>query len=183
MKIGSGPSVSAAELYKKKVVAILRRQMAMSSSFTVLFSSKGFSKGTGHSARTLPGQNPQRKVGERVTASRASEVRWNSETDQLPRSFAESIQIYIDKTATSWKFNVLLAYAVHFVQSRDTERRKRCLFDHGYTLLRRLPVGIAELGVTDGDTEVDESVSLPGLAWSNLVPLDEFIPKKSVTDE
>lgn len=91
-------------------------------------------------------------------ASRSSEVWWKSKTKHLPRSFAELIRIYSEKMATSLKSNAIVAYPVLVVRLDSTERRRRHLVDHRYTLLGSLP-GIAELRVEDGYFEVDESVS------------------------
>lgn len=45
------------------------------------------------------------------------------------------------------------------------------------TLIGFLPIGIAELMKEDGDLEIDESVSLPGVTELDVVPLKECIPQ------
>lgn len=52
----------------------------------------------------------KKKVQKKMTGSRGSDVRSYSETNQLLRSFAELIDVYSGRTATSWKCNELVAY-------------------------------------------------------------------------
>lgn len=51
------------------------------------------------------------------------------------------------------------------------------LADYGCSLLRFLPGGTAKQGVENGDLEVDESVSLPWLTSSDLVPAEKLVPQ------
>lgn len=63
-------SAFGAALYKKKVVAVLRRQIAISSSQDVVFSSQEAPKGTWHRAGTLHRHKTKRKVREKLMALR-----------------------------------------------------------------------------------------------------------------
>lgn len=76
-KIRSGSPVSGAVLYKKEVLAVLLRQIATSSPPDVPFSSQDVREETKHLFGTLHGQNTQRKVWEKVIASRSSEEGWS----------------------------------------------------------------------------------------------------------
>lgn len=60
-------------------------------------------------------------------------------------------------------------------------RRKKDLVDQSYTLLGFLPVETVELGVENGDLEVDESIPFYKLPSSDLMPLEKFIPRPSWT--
>lgn len=110
---GSGSSVCGAMLGKMKVVTVLRRQVAMSLSQDMFFSSQNAPEGTDHPVATLHGQKAQTKVRGRAIPSRISEVWVNSKTNKLPRSFTGLIQIQSVKTATSLSFNALVGYLVH----------------------------------------------------------------------
>lgn len=73
---------------------------------------------------TLLGHNTQRRMRDRVMASIGSKMRWNSETNQLPRPFTELIQIDSKTTATSLKFNALVAPSSQCDETELYEKRK-----------------------------------------------------------
>lgn len=68
MKRERGPLVSGGDLYKQNVVAVSRRQMAVSSWQDVFYSSQDVLTETNHSGSTLHGQKTQEKMRERVMA-------------------------------------------------------------------------------------------------------------------
>lgn len=70
------------------------------------------------------------------------------------------IQIYFDKTATSFRTNALTNYLVHVVRLTFSERTRRHLSDHGYSLVEIWTVQIAEPKVENGDLGVERSLSL-----------------------
>lgn len=94
--------------------------------------------------------------------------------NQLPRLFAELIQIYSDKKAASLNLNALFSYPAHVRRLNSLERRSRCLVDHGYTFLGLLLFGIAKLGLKVADPELHESVALLELTSSGILPLEEI---------
>lgn len=153
------------------VAAVLRSQMALGSSQNVLSSSLDVPEGTGYFVGTLQGQNAQGKMQRMMIASKSSDLWWNKEINQLPTSFAGLTQIYSEKTATPLKFIALILYSFLVGCPNLSKRRTRYLIDHGYTFLWFLLVGLAKLGVEDGNRDVDESVSLWGLTSSNVVPV------------
>lgn len=112
-------------------MTVLQRQMAMSSLKSVFFSSQDVLVETRNSAGTLRVQKTSRKVRERAVTSSSSDLWWNSETNQLPRSLAGPIQMYFDKTATSLKIIVPFNHPAHAVWSNIEERKRRSLADHG----------------------------------------------------
>lgn len=89
-----------------------------------------------------------------MTASRSSEVCWNSETILLLRLFAELKNRYFDKPATELKFIALVAYPAHVVRLKLTNSTKSKLTDQSFSSSELLLVGIAELGAQHGDPEV-----------------------------
>lgn len=97
----------------------------------------------------------------------------------MPGSFAESVQIYSERTASSLKFILLIFHLAHVGWPNATERKFGYLFDIEFTLWGLLLVGIAELRVKDGDLGVDESVFMHGLTSSDVVLLNYFIQQKS----
>lgn len=60
-----------------------------------------------------------------------SDVLWNHDDSDLPRSFLGLIQIYSGQTATSLKCNELVACLVHVMWLNFTAKRRRCLIEHG----------------------------------------------------
>lgn len=158
-------------LYRKDAGAVARRQMAMSSSENVILNLPDVSERTGHPLGTLNGPETQRKLRERSMTSKNSEAWWNNETSQLPKTFAELIQIHSVKTAAALKFKSLVAYIVHVMWLNATERRRRGVIDRRYTLLEILSAGTAELEVEDGDLEVDKIVSSQWSAMSDVTSL------------
>lgn len=113
-------------------MADVRRWIATGSSQNVLFSSRRVPEDTGHSVGTLHGQKTEESVREGLMALRSSGASWNSEINQLPRSFTGLLQIYCDETATSLKLYTLVAYPDHVVRMSTTERRTRNLGDQKY---------------------------------------------------
>lgn len=97
---------------------------------------------------------------ERVTALRSSERLWNSKNNQLPRSTADLIKKYSDRTATSLKFYAFVAYQAYVVWLDFTENETTYKTDNEYTFLRALQVGVDRQGVKDGKPGENESVSL-----------------------
>lgn len=81
--------------------------------------------------------------------------------------------------ATALESNALFANSAHLLSLIATERKKSYLIDHGCTLLGILPVAIAELGVDDGDLEVNENTSLYKLTSSDVVALKESLAQTS----
>lgn len=109
-------------------------------------------------------------------ASRGCAVGWKSESSQLPRLFAELVQIYSERTAMSLEYDAPVAYSAHLVCLKVTE--KSYLADRGYTLLGFLPVGIAQPEVEDGGLDVSERVFLHGTTSSDKVFSENFISRK-----
>lgn len=62
---------------------------------------------------------------------------------------------------------------------RSTNKRRRYLVDHEYTLLGFLSAGNAELEVKDESLEEGKTVFLFGLTSSDVGHLDRSIPKES----
>lgn len=58
-----------------------------------------------------------------VMATSSSDLGWDVESRQLPRSFARSMQFYSDKTKTSLKFYALFAYPAYVGKLNVIERR------------------------------------------------------------
>lgn len=54
---------------------------------------------------------------------------------------------------------------------------RKCRTDQGYTLLRFLRAGIADLNVKDGELEVEESGFLYGHTSSNVALLHDSVPQ------
>lgn len=117
----------------------------------------------------------RKKSRGRVMASARREVWWNGESEDLQRSFAGLIQVYLAKTATSFKFIALVAYPVYVIWLNCTERRRRYMITHGHTLLGFLPIGAVELRERDDDQDVDKGMPMHGFASSKVVPLEDPI--------
>lgn len=81
MKSGSSLSVSGAALYRKNVLADLKRQMGMRPLQDRLFSSEDVPKETWHSFGMLHGRKTQSKVRERVMPLKSSDLWWGSKTN------------------------------------------------------------------------------------------------------
>lgn len=73
------------------------------------------------------------------------------------------IQIYSDMMATDLRSRSVVFFPVHVVRLSFTERRRKCVAGHGFTFFGTLPSETAELGVEDGDREVDAAVAFYGL--------------------
>lgn len=58
----------------------------------------------------------------------------SSDSGDLPRSFADLVQIYLDRTVTSLKFNALDAYAADTVWLAFTMRKRRNVNGYLHTL-------------------------------------------------
>lgn len=121
----SGSLVFGAVLYKMDASAVSKRRMAMSSLQNVLFDSQDALEETRSSDDRLHGQITQGKVRERVLESKSSEMYWNRENHQLPRSPTELRQIYFGKTKTSLKSSAFVAYQIVVVWLSLTLRKKR----------------------------------------------------------
>lgn len=96
----------------------------------VAFSPQDAPEKTWHFVHTLGDRSTRSKMQERVVASRSSDVWWNSETSQLPGSFASLIQIYSDKTAISLQQKGLSPNTALVVWLNATKRKKKLLADH-----------------------------------------------------
>lgn len=115
VKIGSGSSVSGDILYKKGLLAVLRKQMTMGLAQDVFFSTQTATIQVGHPAAAPRWQDTMRRVQERVVGSARRELWWNTKSGDLPGSFAGWVRTYLDETATTLKFLALVAYPVHVV--------------------------------------------------------------------
>lgn len=155
-KIGCPSSVSGAVLKKKNVVAILRGRLATSSSEDVFFGLQVVPEESKQSASLRHGQKIQRKVRETVMAPTSSDVWWNNEYGQLPRSVSELIQSSSGKTWSSLRSMTLVTDSGHLVWLENTERKKRYLLDDTFALFGFLPVEIAGKAVEDESLKVDE---------------------------
>lgn len=91
------------------------------------------------------------------------------------------MQICSAMTAMSLKRSVLVVYSAHALSLTFTESR-RYPVDHGCTCLEFLPVLNVELGAEHEDLEVDERISLCGLLFLNVGPLEKVIPQNSWRD-
>lgn len=129
----------------------------------MFFNSQNIPGGAGHSADTLRGQRTQRKVQERVEASRSSDVWESSEASSLPISFVGLTKIFSERTAEAIKHNAFVDYSDHLVWLGVTRGKGRYPVDRKYTFFEFLPANVDELVVEDGDLEVYVAVSLTGL--------------------
>lgn len=86
-------SVSGSVLRKNDVLAVSQNQMAISLSGNLLSSSQNFLKRTWHSVGTVYETDTESGVRERGIALTRSDVRINSEANQLSSLLAEVIQI------------------------------------------------------------------------------------------
>lgn len=111
----SSSSVLEAVLYEKTVLAGLWRQMTMGLSQTVCSSSKNVSERPEYSVAAFHGQDTEKTVRERVMGSARGDVRWSGDCGDLPRSFADVIQVQSDKTVMSLKINALVTNTVYAV--------------------------------------------------------------------
>lgn len=133
--------------------------MAMSLLQDVFSSLQEVSEEKAHSVGTLHEKCTVRMIEERLIASRSSEVWWNSESSQLPRSFAGLIRVYFSNAAKFLKFNADIGYPAHVMRLHFMERMIGYVPSQGYTVLGFLPVDTAERVVEDGDFEIDGRTS------------------------
>lgn len=163
--------MSEAVFHNKDVLAVLQRQMTMTLSQDVFFKSRDVPKLIRHSAAALHGRGMKEEVQERVLRLARRGVCCNSENGDLTRSIAHLIQIYLNKTATSLKFNGPAAYPAQVLWLNITKRRERYRTDHGHLLLGFLTVEDAEFSEENGEQDVDRSVCMHKFASSEVVPL------------
>lgn len=127
VKKGRVPSASGALMYVKTFLAVIRRQMATSSSPDVFFMSQDVMEGILHSVQLLHGQDAQKKMRERVMAPKERDVCFIRKSNQLSKLFAQFIQIYLQKMATLLKFNPFVFYQADKTLLNFAERRSKIL--------------------------------------------------------
>lgn len=171
VRVRSGFSLSEAVPYKKDVLTVSRRQMTIGVSQDVFFNLQGVRQHFLHLVAALHGRDTDRSLLKKVVRSARREVRWNSERKNLPRSFADLMQMYLDKSTTSLRIDVLVAYHVHAVRLNFTRRRRRNMNGHGHSLLGFLPAVAVKLREGDGEEDVDESMSVLEAARLEVVAL------------
>lgn len=81
--------------------------------------------------------------------SRKTDALWNVDDSGISKSILGLIQVYSDKTATSLKYRALVAYPIYVVWLNLNVKQRRCLADHGYTLLGFLSVGKGEMEIQE----------------------------------
>lgn len=156
VRTGRGSSASGAILYRKDVLAILRKQIMMGLSQSVIFTSQDVPRHVGHLVTALRGQRAEKEPEKRMELARRN-VWWNSDSEDSPRSFDCLRQIYWDQTATSLKFHALVFYPVRVGLFSFMNRKKKDMTDCMLTLSGLLPVRAAELREENGEQDVDES--------------------------
>lgn len=101
--------------------------------------------GVQHPVLTKYGKNLEQKVRERAVGSKKSDVLWNVDDSEVPKSFPEVIQIFSEKKVACVDLNALVADSVHVVWLNLNAKQERCLIDDGQTLLGFLQVGSGEM--------------------------------------
>lgn len=71
----------------------------------------------------------------RVMGSRGSGYVWIENTDRTAKSFHGSVQLFLDRTATTLKRTVLVAYTVQAISLNVTAGIKQWLVDNLHTLV------------------------------------------------
>lgn len=127
VKAGSGVLVPEARIYKSKVLELRKRQMRTSSFRDVLFGSQDVPGETGNYAATDHGQGTQRSVSERVQEPKQSEMCCNIEPNSLQSLFAGSMQVYMEKTATTSKLSELGTHSLNAVRLTFRTEEERYL--------------------------------------------------------
>lgn len=77
----------------------------------------------------------------------------------MPRLFAGLTQICSHRSGTSLGLDASVACPANVVRLNFTERKRSYIVNHEGTLLEFLPVGIAKLGVKDGEREKTRAFS------------------------
>lgn len=145
----------------------------------VFSSSQSVPNHVGNPVAALHRRETEREVRKRVMGSAREDVLWSTESWNLPKSFANLIQIYSNKTALFPKLNAHAACSIHMVWWNVTERKRRYITTQGQSLVGFLPGGGAELSEGDGEQDVAKSMFCTHeLALSSVVPLKEAIAHK-----
>lgn len=134
-------------LYKNNVVDVLRNQISLCSEEKDVFRPHNDFTGTvdkyeklDHPVNTPYISDIYASLRREVMSSGDSSVRWIDDGAVMGKSFIGLVQIYTDKTVTTFKSNSLVAYPINVVFLNFKPRFRRFLIDNGYTLIGFLPV-------------------------------------------
>lgn len=173
---GNGCATLEVAFSKRFFCSVLREQMSLCLSGTFFCRSQAGLPRVAHQFAKEWAQKLQKKVRGRLMKSWNCDVVWNESSKSIPKIFSELAQLFLDKTATSVKCSSLAAYPVHAVRLSVTVKQRRCLADHGYTLIEFLleeSGGVEEKGEK---CEPEEILSVYGLTSAEVVSLESSVP-------
>lgn len=104
---------------------------------------------------------------------------WNDCSNWENPSFVGMVQVYTDKTATTFKSNAIVPYPVHVVLLNFIPSFRRFLIDNGYTFAGLLPVCTS----TDEHEEREEQMVEHKIGKDRtVVPLSDALPARMIRD-
>jgi len=165
VQFDDGTEIHSSVLYKKDILAVLRKQIALAKDGDFEYRCQHSHRGNNdneaphnyiysHPMHTSHFMNLQDDLERRVKTSPDKSVYWSNRKESL--SFPGFIQIFTDKTVTTMKANGMAAHAVHAVFLNASKTFRRSLIQNGHTIVGFLPTYILDVSPSSFLNTVDD---------------------------